>query len=602
MGFGQIDTIYMKKIKNTLPKIGLAYLLVLGLFLLVSPTFSQTKKLPEDVYIQIDNFKNNAIKNRNLGNDNAAATYLNKIAYLYWEYFIYEDAVKYFHEVLAINQNAGNSNGSQTVLQNLAFVYSDMEQYDKAIENFEKQLEILKIKNDKQKLTECYSNLALTYNSNGQYQEAIKVAVIGLELSKNLNHLKLMRSFYGSLYESYDKLGNEKQAKANFELYSSIDKHIQQQLFAEQQQLNKQKLQQIEAQKKETEQALVKTQDNLKEVEQISREKQLEINLLNTENALKEATLQQAEARMKAERRFIYFLLSVVVFICALAVLIFRQNQQKKRANAILKELNTEIERKNQQILDSIKYASHIQEAILPFEQNLQTDFPDSFVFYKPRDIVSGDFYWHSRFENKVFIAAIDCTGHGVPGAFMSMIGNTLLNEIVNEQRVHKPASVLKQLNEKVVLTLNQDNGHDGFSEDGMDITFCCYHTDTQVLELALANHNACMISENKTQIVEGDIFSIGGNVGVDNIKFNNHTFTLNATTSLYMFSDGFQDQFGEVTGQKYMAPRFIRLLESLQNKPFAEHKTLLEQEYNNWKGSSRQIDDVLVIGVRFLK
>ncbi|PKP10538.1 MAG: hypothetical protein CVU09_06355 [Bacteroidetes bacterium HGW-Bacteroidetes-4] len=588
--------------KNIVPKISIAYLLLLGSFLLVSNAFSQTKKLPEDVYIQIDNFKNNAIKNRNLGNDNAAATYLNKIAYLYWEYFIYEEAVKYFHEVLTINQNSGNINGTQNVLQNIAFVYSDMEQYDKAIENFTKQLEIIKTKNDKLKLTECYSNLALTYNSNAQYQEAINVANTGLELSKNLNHLKLMRSFYGSLYESYEKLGDEKQAKANFELYSSIDKHIQQQLFAEQQLLNNQKLQQVEAQKKETEQALVKTQDTLKEVEQVSREKQLEINLLNSENALKEATLKQAEARMKAERRFIYFLLSVVLFIGTLVVLIFKQNQQKKRANAVLQDLNTEIERKNQQILDSIKYASHIQEAILPFEQNLQADFPDSFVLYKPRDIVSGDFYWHSRFENKIFVAAIDCTGHGVPGAFMSMIGNTLLNEIVNEQQVHNPAKVLKQLNEKVVLTLNQDNGHEGFSEDGMDITFCCYHTDTQVLELALANHNACMISENKTQIVEGDIFSIGGNVGVDNIKFNNHSFNINATTSLYMFSDGFQDQFRGSSGQKYMAPRFIRLLESLQDKPFNQHKTLLEKEYNDWKGSSRQIDDVLVIGIQLLK
>jgi serine phosphatase RsbU (regulator of sigma subunit) len=576
-------------------------MIILLFFSQTLSVWGQNKKIPEDVQIQIDNFKNNAIKNRNVGNDNAAATYLNKIAYLYWEYFVYADAVKYFEEVLTINQDIGNTNGEQKVLDNLAFVYSDMGRYDKSIECFTKSLVIIKNKKDNKLTAECLSNLALAYNSNGQYNEAIKIATQGLDLSKALNSMKLMRSFYGSLYESYEKKGSDQQAKEFFELYSSIDKHIQQQLFQEREIQNKNKISQITAEKVQKEQELVKTQDTLKQ-------SLLEVELLNAENEAKEARikaeeekLKAKEASLKAERRLRYFFIVLFVFGFAFTLLIYKQMRNKKKANAKLQELYSEIEKKNHQILDSINYASHIQEAILPYERNMLNDFPNSFVFYKPRDIVSGDFYWHTKHENKVFIAAIDCTGHGVPGAFMSMIGNTLLNEIVNEQHIHNPALVLTELNEKVMFTLNQGNGQEGFSEDGMDITFCCYNADTHALDIALANHNACLIQGNTTKIIEGDIFSIGGNVGIQGISYTNHSMHLTDMTTLYMFSDGYQDQFGGAKGQKYMAPRFINFLESLQQKPFVQHRQMIENEYLAWKGNSRQIDDVLVIGVRFL-
>jgi serine phosphatase RsbU (regulator of sigma subunit) len=293
--------------------------------------------------------------------------------------------------------------------------------------------------------------------------------------------------------------------------------------------------------------------------------------------------------------------LGILAIIALFAIYAYRQVILKRKANIKLHELNKEIEKKNQQILDSISYASHIQEAILPVEQAIRQDIPDSFILFKPRDIVSGDFYWHARHENLVFIAAIDCTGHGVPGAFMSMIGNTLLNEIVNEMRIFKPSEVLKNLNEKVIFTLNQDSNQQSFSEDGMDITFCCYDRKNNTIEIALANHTACLIRNGKTLNIEGDIFSIGGNIALqNNISYTNYKFDLNEPTTLYMYSDGYQDQFGGNSRQKYMANRFVNFLSKIQGLPFENQKEILLNEYESWRGTEKQIDDVLVIGLQF--
>ncbi len=580
-----------------------SYFLTLLFLLQVIPAVSQKKQLPEEVKIQIDNFKVNAIKNRNVGNDNAAATYLNKIAYLYWEYYFYNEAITSFEEVLTINEDLGNNTGAQKILDNIAFVYSDMERYDKAIEYFNKSLKLLQTKGDIQQIAECMSNLALAYNNNGQYNEAIDYGNQGLELSKNANNIKLVRSFYGTLYQSYDKKGEKEKAMQYFELYSSIDKHLQQQSFDEQQKLSQQKISQVEAEKYQTEQVLSKTKDTLKEVETISREKQLEIDNLNQLKEIQELSIKQHEAKSKSERRLRYFLISIFVSVSILAFMIYRQNQQKKQTNIKLKKLNEEIKKKNDQILASISYASHIQEAILPYQENMREDIPESFVLYKPRDIVSGDFYWHARHDDKVFVAAIDCTGHGVPGAFMSMIGNTLLNEIVNEKKVFNPSEILTQLNRKVIVTLNQDNKEkEGFSEDGMDMTICCYDIKNKELQISLANHSTCIFQGNNINVLEGDIYSIGGNVGISDVTYTTHTIKISEDTTIYMYSDGYQDQFGVQNNQKYLAPRFIDFLQSIQKIPFSKHKDLLEEEYNQWKGSGRQIDDVLIIGMRFQK
>lgn len=564
---------------------------------------AQNKRIPESVQFQIDNYESNAIKNRNSGNDNAAAGYLNKVAFLYWEYFVYDEAIIRFQEVLKINQDLGNKTGEKKVLDNMAFVYSDMERYDKAAECFSKSHEFYLASGNKRDIAASISNIAVSYNNNGQAKEAVSHAEKGLELSKALNDVKLMRSFYGILHESHDKLGNKDKSVEYFGLYSSMDKHIQQKRFQEREKQNKAKLNQMESekdeaitQKKEKEIELKYTQDTLKQ-------RQLAIELLNAENEAKEANIKAKEAKLQAERRLRYFLVIIFIVLAAFAYYVYMQMQEKKRANAKLQELFKEIEKKNRQILDSINYASHIQEAILPYKQSISEEIENSFVLYKPKDIVSGDFYWYSKHDDKIFIAAIDCTGHGVPGAFMSMIGNTLLNEVVNERKITKPSKVLSLLNEKVMFTLNQDNkDQEGFSEDGMDITFCTYDKKSNKLELALANHTAYIFRSGEMESIEGDIFSIGGNVGDFEVEYTNHEIDIDSDVSLYMFSDGFQDQFGGPKNQKFMAGRFKNMLKDLQSTEFSKQQGVIENEFNTWQGDKKQVDDVLVIGLHVSK
>jgi len=563
--------------------------------------FAQKKQLPENIASQINNYEMLAIKNMNSGNENVAASYYNKIAYLYWDYFIFDKAVDNFEKVLTINHNLNNQVGELKVLENIAFLYSDLERYDKSIEYLQRSLYISKNLGNKNQIAGDLVNLGVAYNNNGLYDKAVKTAEEALTISKELNNEKLIRSCYGILHEAYDKMENKEAAMKYFELYSTIDKHIQRNIYKQQELLSKQKIKEVETQKniaikqkEETEDDLLKTKDTLEQSKLI-------VDLLNAENEAKEAKIKTKEAELKAEQRLRYSIMIAFIFICIVAFLIYTQMQQKKKANKILQNLNREIEKKNRQILDSINYASHIQEAILPYENKIKADLPDSFVLYKPRDIVSGDFYWHSNHNDLVFIAAIDCTGHGVPGAFMSMIGNTLLNEIVNEKQVFDPAEVLKLLNEKVAFTLNQNkNDEQNFSEDGMDITFCCYNKKNKKLQIALASHSAIIIKDKKIHSLDGDFYSVGGNSGLTDIKFTNHTVDIDQNTILYMYSDGFQDQFGGDNNQKYMVTRFMNLITDIQKNPFEEHKNLLEEEYNRWKGSNKQIDDILIIGIKF--
>lgn len=565
--------------------------------------FAQRKKIPDEVQYQIDNYNANAFKNRNNGNDNAATMYLNKIAFIYWEYFVYEKAVKNFEEVLKINQDIGNKNGVKKVLDNLAFVYTDMERYDLAIDCFSKSHKIYKSENNKRELASSYSNLAISYNYNGQTKEAIDFAEKGLSISQSINDVKLMRSFYGILHEAHEKIGNKEKSVEYFGLYTSIDKHIQQALYQEREKENKEKMTKIQEEKERAVEQKRLKELELKYTQDTLKQRQLAIELLDAENKAKEANIKAQEAKLKAERRLIYFLAIIFLILAIFAYFVYRQMQQKKRANKKLEELNKEIEKKNRQIIDSINYASHIQEAILPYKQSINQEIVDSFVLYKPKDIVSGDFYWYAKNDSKIFIAAIDCTGHGVPGAFMSMIGNTLLNEVVNEKNIFKPSEVLTELNKKVVFTLNQDNDqHEGFSEDGMDITFCMYDKKKNTLQLALANHTACIFQNGELQTIEGDIFSIGGNVGDFEIEFTNHEINIDCDTSVYMFSDGYQDQFGGPNNQKFMGRRFYDMLNSLQKLDFTKHEELIDQEFSKWKGDKKQVDDVLVIGFKVNK
>ncbi|WP_218127137.1 two-component regulator propeller domain-containing protein [Catalinimonas alkaloidigena] len=263
-----------------------------------------------------------------------------------------------------------------------------------------------------------------------------------------------------------------------------------------------------------------------------------------------------------------------------------------------VKQKNLEIEDKNNKILDSIYYAQRIQRSILPARQRLSSHFPESFVFFKPKDIVSGDFYWFTEKNDHLLVAAIDCTGHGVPGAFMSLIGYSQLNKIVDEMGIVEPTEILKRLDE-AVLNVLQQNGRQ--ARDGMDVALCSFHRPSGKLRFAGAHRPLWIVRDGELIEIAADRCGVGiGQLALNSPKqFTPYEIDLEKGDMIYLFSDGFTDQFGGGSDRKYMVKRFKKFLSSLAHLPADAQYHALGEEFRSWMGGSPQIDDVLVIGMR---
>ena len=259
---------------------------------------------------------------------------------------------------------------------------------------------------------------------------------------------------------------------------------------------------------------------------------------------------------------------------------------------------NEELEILYKQVTDSIHYAKRIQEAILPSQQSIDEILPNSFVLYKPKDIVSGDFYWIVKKNNLVYFAAVDCTGHGVPGAFMSLVGHNILQDIINHSNIIEPAEIMNSLREGVINTLNADNsGKD--TKDGMDMTLCCINYTTFELQYAAAFNPLYIVRNGELIQHEANKFPIGKFIG-EKQNFTNHTIQLQKNDQVFVFSDGYADQFGGPKGKKFMVGNFRKLLTNVSKLSLKNQKETLETTLNNWQGEQEQVDDVLVIGVKF--
>lgn len=255
-----------------------------------------------------------------------------------------------------------------------------------------------------------------------------------------------------------------------------------------------------------------------------------------------------------------------------------------------------EIQKTSQKITSSINYGKRIQDAILPSKKAMQAAFDELFVLYRPRDIVSGDFYWFTEVENKIVIAAVDCTGHGVPGAFMSMIGNDLLNEIVILLGHTEPGEILNELHRSIRDELRQtETGN----RDGMDMALCVIDKEEKVLRFAGAKNPLIYIQGDKLRKISGDKLPVGGVQKAAERRFTTHEVAINQPTTFYIFSDGYQDQFGGEDGRKFMVRRFRDLLYQSRNLPLHLQAELLEEALNSWQGARKQTDDVLVMGFR---
>ena len=276
---------------------------------------------------------------------------------------------------------------------------------------------------------------------------------------------------------------------------------------------------------------------------------------------------------------------------------IITQNEEIKAQRDLATNQFEQISEQKKSITDSIQYAKRIQTAIMPPINWLSEVFPESFVIFKPRDIVSGDFYWSKRIDKFVLIAVVDCTGHGVPGAMVSMLGAAILNEIVRRQEVTKASHVLDILREEIKRSLNQ-KGESGEQKDGMDISLCVIDTEKFVLQFSGANSPIFLIRNNELMQIKGDNMPIG--IFYVEKPFTNHEIVLQNNDQIYLATDGFVDQFGGEKERKFLTKNFKSHLLKNQHLPFGQQKKKLIEVFNNWKGDVKQIDDVTVVGFKY--
>ena len=349
----------------------------------------------------------------------------------------------------------------------------------------------------------------------------------------------------------------------------------------------------------------------------ISAREQLEKDRRNAQTAQDSALIEQrdqmlilAERELANAKKFIdvqekvisnqrWVLILLLGFLLLLSVLLFiiyKNHKEKKAINLILEE-------KNKKITDSINYAKRIQESILLSDDEIKKIVPNSFIFYQPRDIVSGDFYWLSEIKGRLIIAAVDCTGHGVPGAFMSFLGHSLIHEIINEKKITHPSEILNKLHYGIVTLLHQSS-NDLSSQDGMELSLCVYDKKTRMLEYSGAMNPIYIIQNNEIITLTPDDRAIGG-ISIfekdnDDMSFTDKQIQISENDMLYLFSDGYTDQFGGENNTKFNIPEFKKLLLEIHTKNPEEQKAILSKTINDWKGNYKQIDDMLVMGVRF--
>jgi ligand-binding sensor domain-containing protein/serine phosphatase RsbU (regulator of sigma subunit) len=305
-----------------------------------------------------------------------------------------------------------------------------------------------------------------------------------------------------------------------------------------------------------------------------------------------------------------WFILSAMAVIAGIVILIIREREksQKKIQEYLEKELAArtsvvmkqkgEIELQNIEITDSINYAKRIQTSILPDINKLKETFKDAFILFHPRDIVSGDFYWFDKLEDDKFIlVCADSTGHGVPGAFMSMIGSTLLQDIVTRKRISKPSEILTLLDKQIFSTLNQ-NVELGVSNDGMDMVVCEFNITTRHIRFASAMRPVILVLDGEPYYIKGNRSSVGGESVIEKF-FDDQEYYLKEGDTVYLFSDGLPDQFGGKDGKKLKIARLKRMIEQVSRLPMDEQKEAMSKFYFDWKGSFDQVDDVLLMGVK---
>jgi len=538
-----------------------------------------------------------------------------------------QKAIDYATQGISYEKKVKLTDGQKSLFYNvLGAAYYKQKDFKRSIKYYEKELEWIELSGDKTKLRENYFNIAVLCNQNVNTKKSIEYFNKSLELAKNENDKSLTLLIYNALVQIYEK---EKKYKEAYDIVSMIlgESHLKLEQISVLETENRKAME--DKRKIEEEKIIVEKELQKKEVEVIEKETQLDdakknetklksdtlekskkINVLNKETQKKEKQIKARERKLKELRQTIVYIAIFLAVVTVLSFFLFRLYRQKKSANKKLQLQNDEIlrqkqeiqlqhdeiEKKNKKITESIRYAQRIQQAILPNKELINKLLPNSFVLFRPRDVVSGDFYWMTEIEGKIVYVTADCTGHGVPGAFMSMLGMAFLNDIINKQKIVNPAEVLTLLRDDIILTLQQEN--DSESQDGMDVVVIVIERATNKLFFAGANNPAYIISNNEMRILEADPIPAGIYPKIK--QFNYIETDIKNGDIIYTFTDGFVDQIGGDKQRKFMYGNFREFLLSIHKDTLEMQREKLNTRLDEWRGKLDQLDDVLILGVRF--
>jgi serine phosphatase RsbU (regulator of sigma subunit)/Tfp pilus assembly protein PilF len=510
-------------------------------------------------------------------NKRGLAIALNNMGTIYDGQGDYTKAINCYEKSLKLREEIGYINDAATSLINLGDICCKQKNIKKALVYFNSALIIKQETGDKDGIAGCLNFLAKTYFEAGNYKLALEKASESMQMSKQYGYRPRIRNAALTLKDIYGALNKTKEALDMYDLYISMRDSIN---------------------NNETEKQLVK--------QQYKHEYEIKA-IADSVHVLEEKKVAGSKlAQEKTKNYALFGGLGLVMLFSVFMYNRFRITQKQKKLielqktqveekRQLLQVRNEEINHKNIQITDSIRYARNIQQSILPSEEQLKHLFKEYFLLYLPKDIVSGDFYWAHQDKNKLWFALVDCTGHGVPGAFMSIMANSLLDKIIKEDKIEKPHEILNSLSYGLAEKYKKQEG----SPDGMEIALCLIDKNSNFMQLSIAGSNVYHIHKGNLTEIKGDHMPIGITEFIKEKGYTLHELNCEENDLFYFFTDGYADQKGEVSKKKFFYKPFRDLMLKNQHQPMEIQKEELLQAHIEWKGKLSQNDDISVIGFK---
>lgn len=537
-----------------------------------------------------------------IGNKEGISRHLCNLGVLYSEQKKFARSTEFYLKAFELAEQSGYENNSCVILNNIGLNYSDEGNYVKALEYFTKALKRCETVENKSAIAAAYGNIGIAYEQQKNYIKALNYYQKALEINTEMNRINGRILQYGNIGSLYTTMGKFKDAEIylqkSLELADSIDSKDDKKIAS----FNLSRLfDTIGNPKKAFEyyKIFVAVRDQMYNEEREEKLMQLEATYeFNKKTALMEAEQEKeravAESERKKQQSILWMVAGGLLLMGFFTYNTLRKNKTITHQKLIVEKKNEIIEEKQREITESINYAKGIQQAILPPVSILNELFKQSFVIYKPKDIIAGDFYWIEKINGHLYIAAADSTGHGVPGAMVSVVCSNALNRSIKEFKLTDTGSILDKARELVLETFEKSSSD---VKDGMDISLLCINTQDKKIMWSGANNPLWYIQGNELKEIKPDKQPIGK---TDNPKpFATHVIDYKEDTTFYLFTDGFADQFGGPNGKKFKYKQFSELLLNTSQTALSEQEEKINSAFNKWKGELEQVDDVCIIGIK---